>query len=61
MLGVAWHMPLITALRRQKQVDLCEFKTSLVYKMSQPSLQNESRIANSVSKNPGLKLTEIKG
>jgi hypothetical protein len=25
-------MPLIPALRRQKQVDLCEFEDSLVYK-----------------------------
>ena len=25
-------MPLIPALRRQRQTDLCEFKTSLVYK-----------------------------
>ena len=25
-------MPLIPALRRQRQVDLCEFKASLVYK-----------------------------
>ena len=29
-LGVAAH-PLIPALRRQKQVELCEFSTSLVY------------------------------
>jgi hypothetical protein len=26
-----WHKPLITALRRQRQVDLCEFQASLVY------------------------------
>ena len=26
-----WHMPLILVLRRQKQTDFCEFKTSLVY------------------------------
>jgi hypothetical protein len=25
-------MPIITALRKQKQADLCEFKSSLVYK-----------------------------
>ena len=25
-------MSLITALRRQRQVDICEFKTSIVYK-----------------------------
>jgi hypothetical protein len=29
-----WHMPLIPALRRQRQVDLCDFETSLVYKSS---------------------------
>jgi hypothetical protein len=27
-------MPLIPALRRQRQMDLCEFKASLVYKIS---------------------------
>ena len=27
-------MPLITALGRQKQADLCEFKVSLVYRVS---------------------------
>ena len=26
-----WHKPLIPALRRQRQTDLCEFKASLVY------------------------------
>ena len=30
-------MPLISALRRQRQVDLCEFKASLVYKATQRS------------------------
>ena len=29
--GHWWHMPLIPALGRQRQVDLCEFKASLVY------------------------------
>jgi hypothetical protein len=29
-----WCMPLITALRRQRQVELCEFKASLVYIVS---------------------------
>jgi hypothetical protein len=29
-----WHIPLISALGRQSQVDLCEFEASLVYKMS---------------------------
>ena len=27
-----WHRPLIPALGRQRQVDLCEFEFSLVYK-----------------------------
>ena len=27
-----WHTPLIPALRRQRQADLCEFEASLVYK-----------------------------
>ncbi|EGW11343.1 hypothetical protein I79_016591 [Cricetulus griseus] len=27
-----WSMPLISELGRQRQADLCEFKTSLVYK-----------------------------
>ena len=30
--GQWWHMPLISALRRQRQEDLHEFKVSLVYK-----------------------------
>ena len=29
-----WHIPLIPALGRQRQEDLCEFKTSLVYRGS---------------------------
>ena len=29
--GWEGHMPLIPALRKQKQVDLCEFEVSLVY------------------------------
>lgn len=27
-----WHMPLISALSRQRHVDICEFKDSLDYK-----------------------------
>ena len=29
-----WHTPLILALQRQRQVDLCEFKASMVYRVS---------------------------
>ena len=39
-LGIRWHTPLIPApgrqrqRQRQRQVDLCEFKASLVYTVS---------------------------
>jgi hypothetical protein len=29
-----WHAPLMPALRGMRQVDLFEFKTSMVYRMS---------------------------
>ena len=35
-----WHMSLIPALRKQRQVDLYEFKVSLVYKATQRNLKN---------------------
>ena len=38
-------MPLISALRKQRQTDLCGFKTSLVYRVS-------SRIARMTQRNP---------
>jgi hypothetical protein len=31
---VVWRTPIIPALRRQRQADLCEFKASLVYRAS---------------------------
>jgi hypothetical protein len=37
-----WYRLLMPALRRQKQVDLCEFKASLVYRES-------SRIARAIT------------
>ena len=47
--GLWWRMPLIPALERQKQADLCEFKSSLIYKVS-------SRTARAVSqRSPVLK------
>ena len=39
------HTPLILALKRQRQVDLCEFEDSLDYMIS-------SRIARVTQKNP---------
>ena len=46
--GQWWCMPLIPALRRQKQrqMDLCEFEASLVYRVS-------SRKARATQRNPG--------
>jgi hypothetical protein len=32
--GQWWCMPLIPAFGRQRQVDLCEFKTNLVYRVT---------------------------
>jgi hypothetical protein len=32
--GHWWCTPLISALRRQRQEDLCEFKASLIYKIA---------------------------
>ena len=43
-------MPLIPALSRQKQVDLCEFKTSLVYRVSSRTAKTASQ-RSLVSKN----------
>ena len=38
--GQWWCMPLIPALGRQRQVDLCEFKARPVYRVSQDRLQS---------------------
>ena len=46
-----WCMPVISALRRQRQVDFCiQFKVILVYKVS-------SRTARAIQRNPVLKKT----
>ena len=34
-----WHTPLIPALRRQRQMELCEFKASLVYRARSRTLR----------------------
>jgi hypothetical protein len=44
-LEAKWHNPLIPGFRRQRQVDFCEFKASLVY------VEN-SRTARATWKNP---------
>ena len=46
-------MPLIPALGRQRQLDLCEFKTSLVYRVS-------FRTAKATQRNPVSKKTNRK-
>jgi hypothetical protein len=43
-----WCAPLIPALRRQKQADLCEFKTTMDYEAS-------SRTVRATQRNPVLK------
>jgi hypothetical protein len=43
-----WYMLLFLALRRQRQVNLCKFKASLVYKVR---LANIITQGNTVSKN----------
>ena len=45
-----WHTPLIPALGRQRQVDLCEFGASLVYRASSWKSTKATQ-RNPVSKN----------
>ena len=47
--GQRWCTPLIPALGRQKQVDLCESEASLVYRVSSRTARAAQR--NFVSKN----------
>ena len=44
-------MPLISVLRRQRQMDLCEFEASMVYKIS-PRTARAVTQRNSVSNKP---------
>ena len=44
-----WHTPLIPALGRPRQADLCEFEASLVYRVSSRTARDTQR--NPVSKN----------
>ena len=46
-------MPLIPALRRQRQVNLCEFEVSLVYRVS-------SRTAKAVTEKPSLEKQKMR-
>jgi hypothetical protein len=50
--GTRWHTPLILALGRQRQVDLCEPEASLVFILSsgQPKLHSESLSENKQNK-----------
>jgi hypothetical protein len=52
-----WHTPLIPTLRRQSQVDLHEFKVSLVYKESSRKARAATR-RNLVSEKPKPKQTQ---
>ena len=50
---VWWYRPLIPALGRQRQMDLCEFKASLVYKVEDRQGCIEKRCQkNNNKKNP---------
>ena len=48
-----WCTPLIPALGKQRQVDLCVFEASLVYRVS-------SRTARAAQRNPVLKTKQNK-
>ena len=50
-------MPLIPALGRERQVDLCEFEASLVYRVSSRTVRDTQR--NPVSKETKNKTTKV--
>ena len=54
-----WHTPLIPVLRRQRRADLCEFKVSLLYKVSSRSARAVTQ-RDLVSKNKTNKKKERK-
>jgi hypothetical protein len=41
---LSWFMHLIPALRRQRQVDLCDFRVILVYRVSSGTAKATQRI-----------------
>jgi hypothetical protein len=47
-----WHMRLVPALRRQRQVDLCEFEANLIHKVGpgQPRLSYRETLSQKQSK-----------
>lgn len=45
---MVWGIPLIPALRRQSQADVCEFEASVIYK-------DNSRMARATKKERGRK------
>jgi hypothetical protein len=47
-----WHMPLVPALKRQRQVDLSEFRASLVYIVNPRTVKSIIIWRYSVSKSP---------
>jgi hypothetical protein len=57
--GQWWCIPLIPALRRQRQADLCEFETSLPYRASLSKTRVTQRNLVSNNNNNNNKSTKI--